>query len=219
MSRILSRIAALRDCQCGVAMVEMALVTPLIMGLVMWGIELGQLAKAQHQVSQAASALADNMSRVGLQTALASVQLRESDIIDGFIGLSRQTENSNLTAKGRVTLSSLEQNSAGGQWIHWQRCIGAKNYPSTFGVAGNGSTGTAFPGMGPPASRVRAPAGAAVMFVEVAYEFQPTFGTIFLSPRVVRAHNSFVARSERDLTQVYNPTGDIEYSCDRFTAT
>jgi TadE-like protein len=219
MSRILSRIAALRDCQSGVAMVEMALVTPLIMGLVMWGIELGQLAKAQHQVSQAASALADNMSRVGLQTALASVQLRESDIIDGFIGLSRQTENSNLTAKGRVTLSSLEQNSAGGQWIHWQRCIGAKNYPSTFGVAGNGSTGTAFPGMGPPASRVRAPAGAAVMFVEVAYEFQPTFGTIFLSPRVVRAHNSFVARSERDLTQVYNPTGDIEYSCDRFTAT
>jgi TadE-like protein len=219
MSKILKRIAALRACQSGVAMVEMALVTPLIMGLVMWGIELGQLAKAQHQVSQAASALSDNMSRVGLQSALSSVQLRELDIIDGFIGLSRQTESFNLTANGRVTLSSLEQNSSGGQWIHWQRCIGVKNYPSTFGVAGDGITGTAFPGMGPADSRVRAPSGAAVMFVEVAYDFQPTFGTIFLAPRVVRAHNSFVARSERDLTQIYNPTGDIEYKCDRFTAT
>ena len=57
------------------------------------------------------------------------------------------------------------------------------------------------------------------MFVEVAYEFTPTFGTIFLSPRVIRAHNSFVARSERDLTQIYNPTSDTRYTCDRFTAT
>jgi hypothetical protein len=219
MRKLLNKIAAMRACQSGVAMVEMALVTPLVMGLVMWGIELGQLAKAQHQVSQSAAALADNMSRVGLQSALSSVQLRESDIIDGFTGLSRQTENFNLTANGRVTLSSLEQNSSGGQWIHWQRCVGVKNYPSTFGVAGDGITGTAFPGMGPAASRVRAPAGAAVMFVEVAYEFQPTFGTIFLSPRVVRAHNSFVARSERDLNQVYNPGAEIIYTCNRFTAT
>jgi Flp pilus assembly protein TadG len=83
MRKVSNTFNALRACQSGVAMVEMALVTPLIMGLVMWGIELGQLAKAQHQVSQAASALADNMSRVGLQTALSSVQLRESDIIDG----------------------------------------------------------------------------------------------------------------------------------------
>lgn len=211
-------LARLRTCTSGIAMVEMALVTPLVMGIIMWGIELGQLAKAQHQVSQAASALADNMSRVGLQSALAATQLRESDIIDGFTGLSRQSENFNLTTKGRVTLSSLEQNADGGQWIHWQRCIGTKNHPSTFGVEGVGSSGTSFQGMGPAGSRVRAPAGAAVMFVEVAYEFTPTFGTIFLSPRVVRAHNSFVARSERDLSQIFNPTNDIEYRCDRFTA-
>jgi TadE-like protein len=219
MKRFLKKSATIRSCKNGVAMVEMALVTPLVMGLVMWGIELTQLAKAQHRVSQAASALADNMSRVGLQSALASVQLRESDIIDGFTGLNRQTEGFNLTSNGRVTLSSLERNASGGQWIHWQRCIGTKNYPSTFGTEGVGATGTAFPGMGPAGSRVQAPPGAAVMFVEVAYDFVPTFGTIFLSPRVIRSHNSFVARSERDLSQVYNPTGDIIYRCDRFTAT
>jgi hypothetical protein len=219
MKQFLQKIAAIRSCNNGIAMVEMALVTPLVMGLVMWGIELTQLAKAQHRVSQAASALADNMSRVGLQSALASVQLRESDIIDGFTGLNRQTEGFNLTSNGRVTLSSLERNADGGQWIHWQRCIGTKNYPSTFGAEGVGATGTAFPGMGPAGSRVQAPPGAAVMFVEVAYDFVPTFGTIFLNPRVIRSHNSFVARSERDLSQVYNPTGDIVYRCDRYTAT
>jgi TadE-like protein len=216
---MISKFNSLRRDTNGVAMVEMALALPLVMGIVMWGIELGQLARTQHQVSQAAGALADNMSRVGLQTALASVQLRETDIIDGFEGLRRQTDGFNLTQRGRITLSSLEQNSSGGQWIHWQRCIGTRNFPSSFGVANDGVTGTAFPGMGPAGRRVQAPAGASVMFVEVAYEFVPTFGTIFLSPRIVRSHNSFVARSERDLTQVYNPENETVYACNRFTAT
>ena len=118
---------ALKSDTSGVAMIEFAYALPLLMVLGGFGIEMTNLATVNQSISQSALALADNMSRVGAQSALSTVQIRESDINDSFIGLIRQTGTLNLTSRGRVILSSLEQNASGGQWIHWQRCIGTKN--------------------------------------------------------------------------------------------
>jgi hypothetical protein len=112
----------------------------------------------------------------------------------------------------------LETNASGGQWIHWQRCLGVKPFTSSYGAQGDGATGTAFPGMGPATARVKAPVGASVMFVEIQYDYKPLFGNVFTSPRRIKTYNSFVTRSKRDLTQVYNPGADTVYSCDRFTS-
>ncbi len=201
----------------GVAAVEFAYTLPLFMSVTAYGLEMANLAVDSQKVSQSAMALADNMSRIGLKSALATVQLRESDVNDSFIGIQKQSTTLNLTTRGRVILSSLEQNSSGGQWIHWQRCIGMKNVTSSYGTQGTGATGTSFLGMGSLASaRITAPAGAAVMFVEIVYDYQPLFFTIqmpdalsSISPaRTIRYEASFIVRDNRDMSGagIFNPS-------------
>jgi hypothetical protein len=207
-------LARLRQSTSGLAMIEFAYSLPLVFGLIGYGLEMTNLANAHMQVDQAAHALADNMSRVGLESALSLTQLREADINDGFIGLERQTGAIELKQNGRIFLSSLERNADGGQWIHWQRCYGAKtSFSSTYGSAGTGASGTSFQGMGPTGAKAIAPsAGTAVMFVEVVYEYKPLFTTMFIPSTQIRDHAAFIVRDDRDLVGppngdgVYNPT-------------
>jgi hypothetical protein len=225
LTKIRQQLGRLRADTSGLAMIEFAYAMPLLVGLAGYGLELSNLANANMKVSQAANALADNMSRVGLESGLSLTQLREADINDGFIGILRQTSGINLTQNGRVILSSLEQNSGGGQWIHWQRCIGAKNYPSTYGNAGDGASGSGFQGMGPATARVTAPAaGTAVMFVEITYDYQPLFSSMFFGAKQIHYYASFIVRDDRDLVGpgnngVYNPSPTApSYTCNLFSA-
>lgn len=219
-------LRGLRADTSGMAMIEFAYALPLLMVLGGYGVEMTNLATVNQRISQSALALADNMSRVGLESALSKVQIRESDINDSFVGLIKQTGPLNLTSNGRVILSSLEQNAGGGQWIHWQRCIGTKNVTSSYGAQGTGATGTSFAGMGSPSARITAPPNAAVMFVEIEYEYRALFGTMFLPARTIRYEASFVVRDDRDLAGpaggdgVYNPNPAAPvHSCNNFTAT
>lgn len=215
----------------GLALIEFAYSLPLLVGLVGYGLELTNLAGANLKVSQAANALADNMSRVGLESSLALTQLREADVNDGFIGLKKQADALDITNNGRIILSSLERNAQGGQWIHWQRCLGTKNYPSTYGNAGDGATGTTFQGMGPATAKVTAPvAGSAVMVVEIIYDYKPLFTTMFFPAKQIKYHASFIVRDDRDLRGpfdstrpegygIYNPSPTAPVrSCNLFTA-
>lgn len=216
----------LRSDVSGMAMIEFAYALPLMLVLGGYGIEMANLATVNQKISQSALALADNMSRVGAESALSTVQIRESDINDSFIGLTRQTGALNLTSNGRVILSSLEQNASGGQWIHWQRCIGTKSLASSYGAQGTGATGTSFAGMGSASARITAPPGSAVMFVEVTYDYRALFGTMFFPARTIRYEASFVVRDNRDLAGpsggdgVYNPNPAAPvHGCNNFTAT
>lgn len=215
----------------GLALIEFAYALPLLLGLVGFGLEMTNLASTSTKVSQAAMALSDNMSRVGLESALSRVQLRESDINDGFIGIQRGAAGLGLTSGGRVIISSLERNAQGGQWIHWQRCIGTKLVTSSYGTQGTGISGTSFLGMGPAGARVTAPAGQAVMFVEIVYDYQPLFTTLFIPARTIRFEQSFIVRDERDLVGptdaghpegygVFNPSPAAPvHNCTSYTAT
>ncbi len=203
----------------GNALIEFAYTLPLLVGLGGYGIEMANLAVVSHKVSQAAMSLSDNASRIGATNSLAVTQIREADVNDSFIGVKRQTDGLDLTNNGRVILSSLERNAEGGQWIHWQRCIGTKSAASAYGPQGTGSTGTGFPGMGPASSRIQAPPDSAVMFVEVVYDYKPLFTTMFIPARVIRFESSYIVRDSRDLTQIYNPAPAAAVSsCATFTA-
>lgn len=214
----------LRTNTSGVAMIEFAYALPLLLVLGGYGIEMANLATVNQQVSQAALALADNMSRVGAESALSVVQIRESDVNDSFIGFKKQTGSLNITQNGRIILSSLEQNASGGQWIHWQRCIGTKNVQSSYGAEGTGATGTSFAGMGSASARITAPPSSAVMFVEVVYDYRSLFGTMFIPARTIRFEASYVVRDTRDLAGpsggdgVYNPGTAPIASCNTYTA-
>ena len=125
-----------RDDRSGLALLEFAFTAPLVVTLGLWGVETANLALANLRVSQVALNLADNASRVGVQSTLVTQQLREVDINDVFAAARAQGAAWDLTTRGRITLSSLEADKDGKQTIHWQRCLGMKSgagYDSTYG--------------------------------------------------------------------------------------
>lgn len=188
--------------QSGLAMLEFAMSLPVLLGVGAYGLETANLALAHMRVSQLALTIADNASRAGETSDLAEKTIDETDINEIFLGASLQGRE--ILENGRVVLSSLERNTDGGQWIHWQRCVGLKNHPSEYGEQDEGKTGTSFLGMGPDETRVSAPANGAVMFVELTYEFKPLISDHFLAPREIRHTAAFLVRERRDLSQLYN---------------
>lgn len=202
--------------------IETAFIGPILLLLGIGGFELANLVITYLRINQAAVHIADNSSRIGERSQLAAQQIFERDINDLFIGVDLQAgEAMQLYQHGRVVLSSLQRNSDGGQWIRWQRCMGRKLFVSAYGAEDRGRTGTGFPGMGPAGQELRAPAGGAVMFVEISYTYQPVIANHFTrsitQPFEIRSQAAFIVRNNRDLSELYR--GDLaipQYTCNRF---
>jgi Flp pilus assembly protein TadG len=200
LGRLLGRLY--RD-TAAISAVEFAMVAPLMMTLGLGTIELANMAVTYMRVNQVAIAVADNASRVKQSSGSSSAVIREVDINDLFAQVDLVYPGLGIYTNGRVILSSLEQNSSGGQWIHWQRCKGSLTTAvSKYGTQGTGSSGTSFAGMGPTGTVVTADSNSAIMFVEIYYKYQPIFfkiGNTTTSPTIYRASAMYV-RDDRDLT-------------------
>ncbi|MEQ1499057.1 MAG: pilus assembly protein [Novosphingobium sp.] len=190
----------------GVAMTEFALGLPLLLTAGLWGAEMANYALVNMKVSQLALQLADNGSRIGDTSSLQNRKIYESDINDVFYGAQLQSGKSiSLYDNARVFISSVEVKvaTAGGsesQYIHWQRCRGAKNVASSYGTEGT-DLGTT--GIGPSTEKVVAQAGDAVIYVQVNYTYQPLISSKIITNRDIHAIASFTVRDNRDLTQIY----------------
>ncbi len=221
--------------QNGLALIEFALSLPIILAAGGYGVELSYLAITNMRVSQSALNLADNAARVGNDIGAGVFSLREADVNDIFQGVRLAGTGFNLTTNGRITLSSLENvkqsfDTSYVQRIHWQRCLGLKSgtdYTSHYGTTSNsagsdataGKKGTASSGMGEPGSTVKAPQDGGVMFVEINYEYQPLFGTLFIQPRTIRYAASLMVRDNRDFSHIDNPDPAAPKStCNKFSA-
>jgi hypothetical protein len=202
----------------GVAMVEFAFTAPIVLAMGMMGTETAYYVITHMQVSQVAMQVADNASRVGEQDVLTARKVYESDINDSLVGAEKLGEEFGIFNRGRVIISSLQRNADGGQWIGWQRCRGAKIYDSSYGEEGDGASGTSFPGMGDPGNIITASNGTAVIFVEIAYDYDSlTPFDIFDGQEIVYTA-AFNVRDSRDLTRLYDdgPSADCSrYSADR----
>ena len=219
--------------QRAVSMIEYALAAPLMMAMGGYGVEVSNLAITNMRVSQYALQLADNASRVGVNSGLATFSLREGDINDVLQGLRLFSAGAKLTAYGRVTLSSLENvqqkyDDDNVQRIHWQRCIGLKSGPgfdSSYGTtsvtagtdATSGTQGADAPdGMGETGQKVNAPENTGVIYVEVNYQYQPLFGSLFVSATKLHYVASAIVRDKRDFSQIFNPAPTATPStCDK----
>lgn len=187
-------------------LVEFAFALPILLLLGLGGLEMVNLTITHTRVSQMALTAADNASRIAFGSGLSLPRVREVDINEVFTGVDVQAGGMDFANRGRIILSSLERNSENGQWIHWQRCHGRLAVPSSYGVEGDGETGTDLVGMGPEGSEVRALGGTAVMFVEIFYDYQPLVYPALVPNRRIRTTAAFNVREARDLEQVYNPT-------------
>lgn len=187
----------------GVAMTEFALALPLLLTAGLWGTEAANLAITHMRVNQLAIHIADNGARIGDTSTLENRKIYESDINDLLLGSHLQASGLDFYDHGRTIISSLETHpDSGNQYIHWQRCKGAKNWNSSYGVAGDGSV-TSLSGIGPAGEQVTAPPGGAVIFVEVAYDYQPIVSERFVSATTITATAAFIVRDSRDLSQIY----------------
>lgn len=212
MTSLLHRAKAIADRFAGLGrdrratvLVEMAFCIPFLIFVGFGGLEMANLTFAHTRISQIGLSAADNASRIAVGNNLSLPRVRELDINEVFTGVQEQGGNLDFAAHGRIILSSLERNGDGGQTIKWQRCFGNLNVDSSYGVEGDGATGTDFPGMGPAGGEVTAATGTAVMFVEIVYEYQPLLYGEWLGEKTIRSTAAFNIREARDLSQVYGP--------------
>lgn len=183
----------------GLAMTEFALGAPLVLMAGLWGTETANYALTSMKVGQLAVHIADNASRVGDLSTLQNRRVYESDINDVLYGAQVQSAGMQIFRHGRVIISSLQVDASGRQYIHWQRCRGAKPVGSSYGnenqVLANG--------MGPTGAEVIAQADDAVIFVEVRYTYQPLVSERFVTNREMSSIASFTVRDDRDISQLY----------------
>ena len=198
----------------GLALIEFAYSLPVLTTVGLYGAELANYATVKMRISQTALKVADTASRIGENGVLQDIKIYESDVNDVFTGAEYAGRDLDIEDNGRIILSSLTQNSDGGQWIQWQRCAGNLSYSSTYGNEDDGATGTSFPGMGPSGEEITSAAGTAVMFVEIAYTYQPLFTSSWVpGPTQITAIAAFNVRDDRDLTQIYQKSGVTPSAC------
>ncbi len=206
----------------GVSAVEFALGAPFLLTAGLWGSETANYALVNMKIGQLAVHIADNASRIGDTSTLQNRKIYESDINDVIYGAQIQGGPTiGLYDNGRVIISSLQvrEVTAEGdeeQYIHWQRCRGAKDVASSFGDEGDVKPD----GMGREGNEVLAQSGDAVIFVEVNYTYQPLISAQFMGNLDIISTASFTVRDDRDLSQVYqrdpiNP--DTEQQCSVFS--
>ena len=208
MPRIRTLMAHLGRDRRGVAFMEFAYSLPVVLGIGLGGVEISNLAVTRMRISQIGMSVADNAARAGVVSGISKQKIYESDIADVFEAARIQGAPINFVDNGRIILSSLQQNSQGGQWIAWQRCYGKKVFTSTYGLVSQGKTGTSFPGMGPASARVTAPALNGVMFVEIAYDYSAIvepfarglkyFG-LNVDNQLLTYRSAFIVREPREL--------------------
>lgn len=188
----------------GVSLMEFALVLPILITLGLYGTELAYMAMVKMEVSQIATAVADNASRLGQSdNSAVAPTVTETDVNSVMSGALTQGSSFDFGANGRIILSSLEMKSSGGQYIHWQRCRGSLARSSAYGPAD-----TTLTGMGKTGHVIKATSTSlAVMYVEVYYAYQPLFGTMFVKNPVFYQEAAFLIRDDRDIAKGITGTG------------
>ena len=212
--------ALLRD-EGGVSLTEFAVVAPVFITMGLFGLEVSHVATTKMQVSQIALSLADNASRLGQNDNSAVIPTITEDDVDAVLeGALIQGRGINLGANARIILSSLEVDPpTGRQFIHWQRCIGdLTGRESAYGNDDdrNGLNGSTLAGMGNGANLVTAPAGTAVMYVEIYYEYESIIPNPYVEDLGFREEAAFLVRDDRTLqnTNEAGLVGTAQNDCD-----
>lgn len=183
----------------GVAMTEFALALPVLMTLILVGLEMTNYVLANHRVRQIAAMTADNASRL-------RTQMSEAYINQLFVGVQKSGAGINFQNRGRVILSSVQNNAAAnGQWIRWQRCYGSLSKVSKYGVQGKGQSDNSLPTI----NGLVAQPGSAIMYAEAEYEYKPLIASSFLNNRRITSEVAFIVRQRTD----FSISGSSPSSC------
>lgn len=194
----------LRRDRSGVAVIEFALSLVFLLPIALTGIELANLAVVTLRLNQLAMMVSDNVARY-------RGSIDEAQVDEVMTGVAFAGRGIDFGQQGRVIVSTLESNgltgSQAGYKITWQRCFGAKNVTSSYGLQGAGANNaTLATGMGPATNKVKPVDNSALIFAELRYTYQPIVGMGFMAPREMTALQSFTVR-DRSSQTLTNTTG------------
>jgi len=186
------RLRELSSSTSGLALTEFAFSLPILLVLLLGGLETANFALTHLRVNQIAMTVADNAGRV-------RTGIDESHIYEVFAGADLAGESINFAENGRIALSSLQPNGKTGtdegQMINWQRCHGDLDVDPAYGEEGEGREDSSFAeGMGPAGNKIVSAPGTAVMFVEVTYEYEPLFWKAGMDSQRIRYESAFNVR-------------------------
>jgi TadE-like protein len=182
------------------ALVEFALVLPVLCLLCLGGLELSNLAMAYLRVNSIAIKTADSAARV-------RTSIDEADINEIFTGAKLMGENIDFADRGRIILSSIEpvMDTASppqivNQYLRWQRCTGANAAVSSHGSEGDGATGTdkasGYGITGKP--KITAAKNTTIMLSEVVYDYKPLLSSRWFGSITMRVAQSITVRERSD---------------------
>lgn len=199
-SRAYAHLRGLRRSDSGLAMMEFAFALPVLLVLLLGGLETSNFVLAHLRVNQIAMTVADNAGRV-------RTGIDESHIYEVFAGADLVGESINFKKNGRIVLSSLQPNEQDapktGQMINWQRCHGDLNVNPVYGRQGAGREDASLvDGIGPDGNKIVSAEKTAVMFVEVTYKYTPLFTDNIIGNTQIRYESAFNVRerTNQDIT-------------------
>jgi Flp pilus assembly protein TadG len=212
---MLATLRRLRSDNRGLALLEFAFTLPLVLVLLLYGLETANLGLSILRVHQIAATSADNAARV-------RDSINEADVNEVLLGGKILGERMDFNTRGRIVLSDVMPNgktgSVAGQTILWQRCAGALNVPDSqpkYGAQGKGANDATLQSMGRTGRQIAASANSAMIFAEVSYLYKPLVSSTLLGTPVLRSEASFSVR-ERSSETLNAATGVTASVCSRY---
>jgi hypothetical protein len=198
----------------GVALIEFAVSLPLLLMLLLGGVELTNQVVTRNRLSQIAMMVADNASRIGDDAILGPKPINEREINDLLLGAEIESGNLKFAKNGRVILSSVERKN-GRQYIHWQRCFGSKADFQPAQREGETTPDQPFGGPTAGTTTLTAAEGDAIMLVEMAYDYQPIVPLPYAlgGAAEFRSKAAMNVRDKRDLSSVKSYPGVTASTC------
>lgn len=202
--------------QSGLALIEFAYALPFLILLTFGGTELANIAITHARVSAITSMTADGVARV-------RDRIDENDINDAIIGAKYAAESLDLTGRGRIIISTVEDNAATttpttDQVVTWQRCKGIKSVAAAQTIGTEGQVLAT--GMGPSGRQISATPGNPVIVVEIFYDYKPIMSDMFFGPITIHYMSAFSVRDRtlQTLQNGQNLAATAKSTCNYYTA-
>lgn len=161
MPSILYRLKKFLKREQGIASVELAIVFPILLSLLLSGVEVSRYILLNQKLERASTTIADLVAR--------EETISESAITDIFEITGEVMRPFEITANTTVILSSIIKSGSNAPQVVWQRSYGTSNTPSSgsrYGVTGETATL-------PTGFIMRS--GEGIITAEVAHDFEATF--------------------------------------------
>lgn len=220
MTRLRIFFAALHRDERGLAMLEFGFTLPILLVIILFGVETANMGISWMRVHQIAATSADNAARV-------RESIDELDVNEVLLGGKIIGERMNFATRGRIVISDVTSNgktgSNAGLTILWQRCTGALNTTESqpkYGTQGAGANNGTLQSMGTSPRQITPTNGSPMIFVEVTYRYRPIInapfvGNFFGTP-ILRSEAAFTVRERSSETLDDGPNGTTDSVCTRY---